>query len=199
MHPTSLPPTDSSLPGRWAALAVAALLLAVGCGGGGEASGGAASGAADTGFGDCSAAAHYDSTAMQRTADGLQMQDFADGSGPAAETGDSVDVHYTGCLTNGQKFDSSYDRGEPYSFRLGTGSVIPGWDEGLQGMRPGGKRRLVIPADLGYGTRGAGSVIPPNSTLIFDVQLVAVNGSTGAADSTDGSGQAGADSAMDGS
>lgn len=180
------------------AVAAAALVAATACGGEGGGSAASSAKTAESGFNDCSAAAHYDSTAMQRRADGLQIQDFAPGSGPAAAPGDSVEVHYTGCLTDGKKFDSSYDRQEPYGFVLGTGSVIPGWDEGLQGMRPGGKRRLVIPPDLAYGQRGAGSVIPPNSTLIFDVQLVSVNGDTGQpADSA--AGASGGDTASGGS
>jgi FKBP-type peptidyl-prolyl cis-trans isomerase len=180
--------------------AAAALVFAVACGGGNGSSGKAAAADASSSFGDCSAASHYDSTAMQRQSDGLQMRDFAPGSGPAAAPGDTVEVHYTGCLTNGKKFDSSYDRQEPFGFVLGTGSVIPGWDEGLQGMRPGGKRRLVIPPDLGYGPRGAGSVIPPNATLIFDVQLVSVNGDTGRpADSASAGAESGGDSAGGGS
>ena len=168
----------------------AALVLAAACGGGGgEGSGTAASGSASA-FGDCPAASHYDSTSMERRSDGLEVRDFEKGSGPAAAPGDTVRVHYTGCLKDGTRFDSSHDRGEPFQFVLGTGMVIPGWDEGLQGMKPGAKRRLVIPSDLAYGSRGAGSVIPPDATLIFDVELLSVNGRTGApSDST------GADSA----
>ena len=178
-------------------VAVAAVLLVTAaCGGGSGSSEGGSARAADSAFGDCSAASHYDSTAMQRQSDGLQIQDFAAGSGPAAATGDTVEVHYTGCLTDGKKFDSSYDRQEPFEFVLGTGSVIPGWDEGIQGMQPGAKRRLVIPPDLAYGPRGAGAVIPPNATLIFDVQLVSVNGTTGqAADSASAPGTPGGDTA----
>lgn len=175
-------------------VAVAAVLVAAACGGGSGGSEGGSARPADSAFGDCSAAAHYDSTAMQSTSDGLQFQDFVAGNGPAAAAGDSLEVHYTGCLTNGKKFDSSLDRGVPFPFVLGTGSVIPGWDEGLKGMRPGGKRRLVIPPDLAYGPRGAGAVIPPNATLIFDVQLVSVNGATGqAADSASAPGTASGD------
>jgi len=158
----------------------AALVLAAACGGGGGQSSGAAAAGSASAFGDCSAASQYDSTSMDRRADGLEVRDFEDGSGPAAAPGDTVRVHYTGCLTDGTKFDSSHDRGEPFQFVLGTGMVIPGWDEGLQGMKPGARRRLVIPSDLAYGSRGAGSVIPPGATLIFDVELLSVNGRTGA-------------------
>ncbi len=113
------------------------------------------------------------------TASGLQYEELEAGNGDEAVPGSFVSVHYTGWLQNpdgsaGQKFDSSLDRDEPIEFPLGAGHVIRGWDEGLQGMKVGGKRRLVIPADLGYGAQGAGGVIPPNATLIFDVELLAV-------------------------
>src|SRR5947209_2516811 len=103
---------------------------------------------------------------------GLQYIEVVTGSGAEARAGQSVSVHYTGWLTTGQQFDSSRDRGQPFTFRLGAGEVIQGWDQGVTGMRAGGQRRLIIPADLGYGARGAGGVIPPNATLIFDVELV---------------------------
>ena len=109
-----------------------------------------------------------------KTADGLQYWDIKVGTGPTAEKGQTVKVHYTGWLTNGQKFDSSVDRGQPFVFHLGAGQVIKGWDEGVAGMKVGGKRQLRIPPDLGYGARGAGGVIPPNATLIFDVELLGV-------------------------
>jgi FKBP-type peptidyl-prolyl cis-trans isomerase len=96
------------------------------------------------------------------------------GTGETAVPGKSVSVHYTGWLTNEQKFDSSVDRGQPFEFALGAGQVIQGWDQGVAGMRVGGKRQLRIPPSLGYGSRGAGGVIPPDSTLIFDVELLAV-------------------------
>jgi FKBP-type peptidyl-prolyl cis-trans isomerase len=108
------------------------------------------------------------------TASGLKYVDQMVGSGELAVTGKAVTVHYTGWLENGKKFDSSVDRGQPFSFPLGAGRVIKGWDEGLAGMKVGGKRKLTIPAHLGYGTRGAGGVIPPNATLIFDVELLGV-------------------------
>ena len=105
---------------------------------------------------------------------GLKYVEVAEGSGPAAVSGKDVTVHYTGTFPNGKKFDSSVDRGEPFTFKLGAGQVIKGWDEGVSGMRIGGKRRLFIPSELGYGKRGAGSVIPPNSDLCFDVELLEV-------------------------
>lgn len=108
------------------------------------------------------------------TASGLQYWDIAVGSGSTAVAGGVVKVHYTGWLTTGEKFDSSRDRGEPFSFPLGAGEVIKGWDEGVAGMKVGGKRQLRIPPELGYGARGAGGAIPPNATLIFDVELLDV-------------------------
>src|SRR5581483_6062955 len=108
------------------------------------------------------------------TKSGLMYIDETVGTGPEAKSGDTVDVHYTGWLTNGKKFDSSKDRGKPFSFRLGAGMVIKGWDEGVAGMKVGGKRTLIIPPELGYGPRGAGGVIPPNATLKFEVELLDV-------------------------
>ncbi|MEJ2767460.1 FKBP-type peptidyl-prolyl cis-trans isomerase [Mycetohabitans sp. B46] len=108
------------------------------------------------------------------TASGLQYDDLTTGSGAQAQAGQTVSVHYTGWLTDGQKFDSSKDRNQPFSFALGAGMVIRGWDEGVQGMRVGGVRRLTIPPQLGYGARGAGGVIPPNATLVFEVELLGV-------------------------
>lgn len=105
---------------------------------------------------------------------GLKYLDQVVGTGDAAVAGKTVSVHYTGWLENGKKFDSSVDRGQPFSFPLGAGQVIKGWDEGVQGMKVGGKRKLTIPSDLGYGSRGAGGVIPPNARLIFDVELLGV-------------------------
>jgi len=113
---------------------------------------------------------------MQTTASGLQFDDTAAGTGKRAESGRSVSVHYTGWLyengEKGAKFDSSRDRNDPFEFDLGAGMVIRGWDEGVQGMQEGGQRLLVIPPQLGYGARGAGSVIPPNATLLFEVELL---------------------------
>ncbi|MGH8638265.1 MAG: FKBP-type peptidyl-prolyl cis-trans isomerase [Burkholderiales bacterium] len=112
------------------------------------------------------------------TASGLQLEDLVVGSGDAAAAGQHVSVHYTGWLYEndqiGAKFDSSKDRGEPFDFPLGAGQVIRGWDEGVAGMKVGGTRRLIIPAALGYGARGAGGVIPPNATLLFEVDLLGV-------------------------
>jgi FKBP-type peptidyl-prolyl cis-trans isomerase len=111
---------------------------------------------------------------MTTTASGLQYEDEVEGTGTEATAGRTVSVHYTGRLTNGAKFDSSRDRNQPFDFPLGAGRVIRGWDEGVAGMKVGGKRKLVIPPDLGYGARGAGGVIPPNATLEFDVELLEV-------------------------
>ena len=109
------------------------------------------------------------------TADGLEYWDVKVGSGATAAPGNHVKVHYSGFLTTGQKFDSSRDRGEPFEFSLGAGEVIKGWDEGVAGMKVGGQRQLRIPPVLGYGASGAGGVIPPNATLIFDVELLDVS------------------------
>jgi FKBP-type peptidyl-prolyl cis-trans isomerase FkpA len=106
------------------------------------------------------------------TGSGLKYVDLQEGTGEVAKAGQTVSVHYTGWLENGTKFDSSHDRRQPFSFKLGGGQVIRGWDEGVAGMKIGGKRKLTIPADLGYGARGAGGVIPPNATLIFEVELL---------------------------
>jgi FKBP-type peptidyl-prolyl cis-trans isomerase len=108
------------------------------------------------------------------TASGLKYWEVKAGTGATAKSGDRVRVHYTGWLTDGKKFDSSVDRGQPFVFTLGRRMVIPGWDEGVAGMKVGGKRRLEIPPNLGYGASGAGGVIPPNATLIFDVELLDV-------------------------
>ena len=105
----------------------------------------------------------------------LVIDEITLGEGAEAQSGRTVSVHYTGWLTNGSKFDSSVDRNEPFDFPLGRGYVIRGWDEGVAGMKVGGKRKLTIPPELGYGARGAGGVIPPNATLVFEVELLAVN------------------------
>lgn len=109
------------------------------------------------------------------TASGLGYVDIVEGTGPPPTAGDSVSVHYTGWLPSGQKFDSSHDRGQPLVFPIGRGRVIRGWDEGVGSMRVGGRRKLIIPAHLGYGDRGTGGVIPPGATLIFEVELVGIN------------------------
>ena len=115
---------------------------------------------------------------MNTTPSGLQYEDTVAGSGAEAKQGDFVSVHYTGWLFKdgvaGTKFDSSKDRGQPFRFPLGGGQVIRGWDEGVAGMKIGGTRKLVIPPELGYGPRGAGGVIPPNATLLFEVELLGV-------------------------
>jgi len=108
------------------------------------------------------------------TPSGLIIEDLEVGSGAEAVAGKRVSVHYTGWLTTGTKFDSSKDRGDPFSFPLGGGNVIAGWDEGVQGMKIGGRRKLTIPPQLGYGARGAGGVIPPNATLVFEVELLGI-------------------------
>ena len=108
------------------------------------------------------------------TPSGLIIEDIVEGTGAEAVANRYVFVHYTGWLTNGSKFDSSKDRGEPFAFPLGQRHVIAGWDEGVQGMKVGGTRKLTIPPQLGYGARGAGGVIPPNATLVFEVELLEV-------------------------
>ena len=115
---------------------------------------------------------------MITTPSGLQYEDELVGGGPEAKAGQDVRVHYTGWLYNngvqGAKFDSSRDRKDPFAFSLGAGMVIKGWDEGVAGMKVGGKRTLIIPSHMGYGARGAGGVIPPHATLVFDVELLGV-------------------------
>ena len=106
--------------------------------------------------------------------DQLISEDLVVGTGDVASAGQKVTVHYTGWLTNGTKFDSSKDRGDPFVFNLGRGQVIKGWDQGVQGMKVGGKRKLTIPPGMAYGSRGAGGVIPPNATLVFEVELLGV-------------------------
>jgi len=140
---------------------VAALALAYGCGGKDSKS--------DAGSGPAKVSGQGTTTAS-----GLQYWDIVTGTGDTATPGSMVKVHYTGWLTTGEKFDSSRDRNEPFSFALGAGQVIRGWDEGVAGMKVGGRRQLRIPPNLGYGAAGAGGAIPPNATLIFDVELLGV-------------------------
>jgi FKBP-type peptidyl-prolyl cis-trans isomerase FkpA len=112
--------------------------------------------------------------AATTTPSGLVIEDLVEGTGDTAAAGQTVSVHYTGWLTDGSKFDSSKDRDEPFEFALGARHVIAGWDEGVQGMKIGGTRKLTIPPQLGYGARGAGGVIPPNATLVFEVELLEI-------------------------
>ena len=109
------------------------------------------------------------------TDSGLKYEDTVEGDGAVAEAGQNVSVHYTGWLTDGSKFDSSKDRNQPFQFPLGGGRVIRGWVEGVQGMKVGGTRKLTIPPQLGYGANGAGGVIPPNATLVFEVELLSID------------------------
>lgn len=112
---------------------------------------------------------------MATTSAQLKIEDLKLGEGKEVKTGDNITIHYKGTLENGQKFDSSYDRGQPFQTKIGVGQVIKGWDQGVVGMKVGGKRRLIIPPDLGYGPMGYPPVIPPNATLIFEVELVDIN------------------------
>ncbi|MBA3031772.1 MAG: FKBP-type peptidyl-prolyl cis-trans isomerase [Gammaproteobacteria bacterium] len=109
------------------------------------------------------------------TSSGLMIEEIVEGTGATATAGQTVSVHYTGWLTDGSKFDSSKDRNDPFDFPLGGRQVIAGWDEGVQGMKVGGTRKLTIPPSLGYGARGAGGVIPPNATLVFEVELLEIH------------------------
>jgi FKBP-type peptidyl-prolyl cis-trans isomerase len=120
---------------------------------------------------DSTASSNQEKAAVNAPAD-LVIEDLKVGDGPEAKAGQTVSVHYTGWLTDGKKFDSSVDRGQPFEFPLGGGRVIKGWDQGVAGMKVGGKRKLTIPPHLGYGDRGAGGVIPPGATLIFEVELL---------------------------
>ncbi|GAB4451245.1 MAG: hypothetical protein OHK0029_00060 [Armatimonadaceae bacterium] len=117
----------------------------------------------------------YNADKLVKTDSGLKYEEVKEGTGPSPKSGQYVKVHYTGNLEDGTKFDSSRDRGEPFVFNIGTSQVIKGWDEGVMSMKVGGQRKLVVPADLGYGDRGAPPVIPPGATLVFDVELLEVS------------------------
>lgn len=139
----------------------------------------AAAAGADTA---CAALTAVPADSMSEAAEGLLTLTRREGSGPAAESGDTVRVHYLGCLTDGTKFDASYDRNQPFSFRLGAGRVIRGWDLGVVGMRPGGVRILRIPPEIGYGERGTpGGPIPPNATLLFRIERLGASAADSAA------------------
>lgn len=159
-------------------MAAMALTLLAACGeqtpsGGGGTPAAACNKTAQTGPDDFQASITLDQT----TSDGLKFGDFYKGCGATAGKGQTVSVQYTGWLTSGSKFDSSRDRGQPFTFQLGAGQVIKGWDEGVAGMQVGGKRRLEIPAALGYGPQGYPPVIPAGATLVFDVELVSISNS----------------------
>jgi peptidylprolyl isomerase len=140
----------------------------------------AALAAAAAGTGMSTQAAAQAEGKIMTTASGLQIKDTEIGTGASPKTGQTCVMHYTGWLfqngVKGAKFDTSVDRGQPFEFPIGTGRVIKGWDEGVAGMKVGGRRTLIIPPDLGYGARGAGGVIPPNATLLFEVELLDVKG-----------------------
>jgi FKBP-type peptidyl-prolyl cis-trans isomerase len=124
----------------------------------------------------CTKKQSTESNTQSSMATDLKVEDLKVGNGAEASPGKTVTVHYTGWLTDGKKFDSSLDRQSPFKFRLGAHQVIAGWDKGVAGMKVGGKRKLTIPPDMAYGPRGAGNVIPPNATLVFEVELLEVNG-----------------------
>lgn len=171
-------PRDLARPAAVLASIALSALLAGACGGG-EAGGSPDAEAADSATASaapdsaCRSLTSVPADSMTSTGSGLRYLQLAEGSGRTASAGDTVAVHYTGCLTDGTKFDASRDRGSPIRFALGTGRVIAGWDEGLQGMKPGGERILRIPPELGYGSAGGGP-IPPNATLLFRVELTEV-------------------------
>lgn len=155
------------------------LALTAGCGGGEQSSSGGsgAAGSSSASGTDTSAPTKVDEATLKSTPSGLKYAIIKEGTGAEAKDGSPVKVHYTGWLKDGgKKFDSSVDKGEPFEFPLGAGQVIPGWDEGVKGMKVGEKRQLVIPAKLGYGDAGAGPDIPGGATLVFDVELLETGG-----------------------
>jgi FKBP-type peptidyl-prolyl cis-trans isomerase len=163
---------------RWLPIVGLTVLLAMtaGCGGGEQSSSGGTSNSSASST-DTSAPTKVDEAAFKTTPSGLKYAVIKEGTGAEAKQGDGVKVHYTGWLKDGgKKFDSSVDKGEPFGFSVGVGQVIPGWDEGVKGMKVGEKRQLVIPAKLGYGDVGAGPDIPGGATLVFDVELLGVGG-----------------------
>jgi peptidylprolyl isomerase len=153
-------------------LCLALALVTTGCYASSQKSG-SESTSSTTGVTGGDAAASGGASKLRKLASGLQYEDIVVGSGKMAEPGMNVSVHYTGTLTDGTQFDTSRDSGRPLQFQLGSGRVITGWEEGIKGMRIGGKRKLIVPPDLGYGARGNGPV-PPNATMIFDLELVDV-------------------------
>jgi FKBP-type peptidyl-prolyl cis-trans isomerase FkpA len=141
---------------------------------GGAGANGAPAGTPTEGQATSNAASAPAAPAATAPAGDLKVEDLTTGSGTEAKPGNKVSVHYTGWLTDGKEFDSSKKAGQPFTFQLGSGAVIAGWDKGVQGMKVGGKRKLTIPPQLAYGERGAGGVIPPNATLVFEVELLKV-------------------------
>ncbi len=150
----------------WFSMVVIALLATISIGGCGDSAGSPTQKPVTSGASTAS---------TTPVATNLKIEDLVVGTGPAAKKGDRVTVDYTGWLTDGTKFDSSLDRNQPFTFTLGSGQVIAGWDQGVAGMMAGGKRRLTIPPELGYGAKGAGKTIPPNATLVFEVEMKKIN------------------------
>jgi FKBP-type peptidyl-prolyl cis-trans isomerase FkpA len=158
---------------RFATLLLAAA-LAAGCAGSYGSKAGSAGEGAAAAAAPAPPAAPAPAGKVHKLASGLVYEDLVVGNGKMADPGLQVSVHYTGWLADGTRFESSRDRNQPYPFTLGAGEVIRGWDEGIKGMRIGGKRKLTIPPDLAYGPQGAGGVIPPNATLVFEIELLGV-------------------------